>query len=217
MKNKVSDQDVLKLLTNLKNTENIYPSDIKKSRRDTYIKQAAAMAVLAGAGGNGAATAETNPSTVSDTMGSSMFTGKFLEIALVVALVVEAGVAAYIYRDEIADFINSTISPKVETVASPPAGSSPYISASEQASTETTPQGTAIVTATETAVPSVTLLPAAGNTDAESNIGQDVQVESTPNPNDNPGLHLGQTKQPTTDPSEDKKNDNNSNDKSKNE
>jgi len=212
MKNKMSDQDVLNLLSNLKNAENNYPSDMIKSRRDSYIKQAAAMMALAGPGGNGATEAGANQATIANGTASSLVTGKFLEVALIVALVIEAGVTAYIYRDKIADFINSTISPKVETVASPPAGYSPDAVAGEEASTEA-PDVTETVTGTETPVPSGTLLPSAGNNDG--NDGQGIQqVESTPDPNENPGLHLGQTKQPTDDSDKDKQ-DNNSQPKNK--
>lgn len=209
MKNKISDQDVLNLLSNLRNAENNYPSDMIKSRRDSYIKQAAVMMALAGVGGNGATQTGTNQAAISNATGSSLAAGKLIEIALIVALVVEAGVAAYFYRDKIADFFNSTISPKVETVASPPAGYSPDAVAGEEASTET-PDVTETVTGTETPVPSATLLPAAGNNDG--NGGQGVQqVESTPDPNENPGLHLGQTKLPPDDSNKDKKDNTNQN------
>jgi hypothetical protein len=185
--------------------DNYYPSYMMVSRRDSYIKQAAAMMALAGAGGNGATKPGNNQATISNTTGSNLATGKLIQIALIVALVVEAGVAAYIYRDKIADFINSSLSPKVETVASPPAGDSQEPVANEQASTET-PDASATYTVTETPAPSATLIPAAGNDD-----GGNVQVGSTPDPNDNPGLHLGQTKQPTDDSDKDKKENNDQN------
>jgi len=105
MKNKISDQDVLNLLSNLRNAENNYPSDMIKSRRDSYIKQAAVMMALAGVGGNGATQTGTNQAAISNATGSSLAAGKLIEIALIVALVVEAGVAAYFYRDKIADFL----------------------------------------------------------------------------------------------------------------
>ena len=184
-----------------------------RSRRDSYLKQAAAMMALVGAGGNGTAEAGTNQAVISNAAGSGLATVKLIEIALIVALVIEAGVATYIYRDKIADFINSTLSPRVEVIASPPAGYSPDAVASKEVSTDT-PDATETVTATDTPEPSATLLPAAGNNDAGNNGSEDVQVQSTPDPNNNPGLHLGQTKQPTDDPNKDKK-DNNSQDKNK--
>jgi len=215
MKNEVSDQDVLNLLSNLKNTERNYPANMIKARRDMYVKQAATMVALAGAGGNGGTNAGTVKTTVAgSTTGGGLATGKFLEIALVIALVVEAGIAAYIYRDKIADIINSTFSPNIETVASPPSeNSSSEIIASEETPREAT-EGTSTAPVSETPAPSATLIPVIGDNNAGSNDGQNIQVESTPDPNDNSGLHLGQTKQPTEDSSKDK---NNSNSNSKNE
>jgi len=216
MKNKISDQDVLNLLTSLKNTENNYPSDMIQSRRDTYMKQAAAMAVLvgAGAGGNGASASGNAQTTTSGAVtGGSVSIGKLLETALVVALVIEAGIATYVYRDKIAEFFNSTFSSKIEQTANPPDDSSPGILASEEASS-VTPNGTSTITVTETPTPSVTSIPAAGdNNNIENNSanGESVNITSTPDPNGDSGLHIGQTKQPTKDTDPDKKNDNDSN------
>lgn len=214
MKSKMSDQDVLNLLSNLKNSESDYPSDMILPRRDMYIKQAATMAVLTNTGGNGGATTSSSQASTSGTASSGFSIGTVLETALVVALVIEAGVVAYIYRDEISDFINSALSPNVVTVASPPSGSSSGIMPSEEAASET-PDGT--VTFTDTPLPSETLFPAADNSHSENGGESSVQATTTPNPNDGPGLHLGQTKQPTKDPNENNKDSNNdSNDKDKN-
>jgi hypothetical protein len=210
MKDKLSDQDVLNLLASLKKSEGNYPSDMIQSRRDMFLKQAATMAVLTVDGG-GSADGQTTVSSA----GGGFSTGTLLETALVVALVIEAGVVAYIYRDKIADFVNSTLSPNVEIVASPPGSSSPAIPSIEETFTETlVGTATITVTITETPAPAGTVLPAADNNFVDnnndnSNNGGNAQITSTPNPNDNPGLHLGQTKQPTKDPNTDKKNDNN--------
>lgn len=217
MKNKVSDQDVLNLLTGLKNAEGSYPSDMARSRRDMYIKQAAAMAVLGSGGGNGAVSTRNGQTTLASAAGSGLSLGKVLEIALVVALAVEAAVAAYIYRDEIAEFINSTLSPKVEEIASPTAASpSSNVQTGIEPSTNV-PAGIVPVTVTGTSTPLSPLLPVPGSTNGVSTGGSGVQVQvtSTPAPTkDDPGLHLGQTKQPTQAPGTDnKKNDNNSNNK----
>ena len=131
--------------------------------------------------------------------------GKLLETALVVAIVAEAGVAGYIYRDKIADFINSRLNPKVETVASPISNNSII----EEPSTET-PEGTA--TETETPVPSFTALPENNNNSNGQTPIQPAGAVSTPAPTDDkPGLHLGQTKQPTSEPNSDTKNNNKKN------
>lgn len=215
MKDKLSDQDVLNLLTSLKKSESNYPPDMIQSRRDMFLKRAATMAVLAVDGGSSAIRTKNGQTTSSSAAGGGFSVGTLLETALVVALVIEAGVVAYVYREKIADFVNSTLSPNVEIVASPPGSSSSEIPAIEETSTEN-PVGTATVTVivTETPAPAGTVLPAADNNFVDnnndnSNNGGNAQITSTPNPNDNPGLHLGQTKQPTNDPNTDKKNDNN--------
>lgn len=206
MKQQFSDTDVVKLLANLKDAGNGYPADMIRSRRDAYIKQAAAMSVLVNTAGDG-----TMGGTNGGASAGSASLGTLLEIALVTMIVVEAGAAAYVYRDQIADFFNSTLAPKVEVVSSPPGGFPSEIPASEKTSTMT-PVATATftVTVTGTPAPIVTSSPAAENNDAGITDGADsadVQTASTPNPKDkdNSGLHLGQTKQPTKDT---EKNDN---------
>lgn len=208
MPKKNSEQDVLNILTRLKGSEGNYPSDMIQSRRDSFAKQAAAMAVLARAGlksttttgsGQAAATSST-ASTTNTIIGASM--GKLLETALVVAIAAEAGVAGYIYRDKIADFFNSILNPKVEVAPSPlPSNILP----TEEFSTET-PEG--IAAETETPIPSVTVLPTIennGNNTTNNNSGA-TPVVSTPAPTDDtPGLHLGQTKQPSSESNINKK------------
>lgn len=200
MKQKFNDTDVVHLLANLKAAENNYPADMIRSRRDAYLKQAAAMSVLVETGGDA-----TMGGTSGGASAGSASMGKLLEIALVTMIVVEAGVAAYVYRDKIAEFFNSTLAPKVEVVPSPPESFPSEVPADEEAFTMTpaaTPTFT--VTVTETPAPVATISPAAGNNEAgitDSANSADAQIVSTPNPKDknNSGLHLGQTKQPTKD------------------
>ena len=201
MKKPFSDQDVLNLLTNLKSAESSYPSEMIESRRDVYMKQAAAMAVLAGAGGNGASAAGNAQMSAASSASTSTASGGLtisglLETALVVAIVVEAGIVTYIYRDRISDFIKSTLSPRVEQTANPPDGS--LIGVPAVASETTTAEETVTVTVTsmETPTPPDLSAPAGDN-----NSNSDSEVQATPDPTDNPGLHLGQTKQPTKDSS----------------
>lgn len=223
MKEQLSDQDVLDLLNTLKNSEDSYPSDMIRSRRNSYLRQAAAMTVLTSPGGHA------TPPTVPATAGGGFSLGSLLEAALVIALVVETAVIAYIYRDRIADFIDSTLSPQVEVVTNPsgdsplddPTGkatimpASPGITATAPATP--TPTATVTVTVTKSPAPTVTSLPAVDGDSSSSNGTGDTQVISTPRPdNENPGLHLGQTKQPTQDPNSDKKNDNAPADRDKN-
>lgn len=206
MKQKFSDADVVHLLTNLKDAGNGYPAEMIRSRREAYIKQAAAMSALVNTAGDG-----TMGGTSGGASTGSASLGTLLEIALVTMIVVEAGAAAYVYRDQIADFFNSTLAPKVEVVSSPPGSFPSEIPASEETSTMTPViTATFTVTVTGTPAPVVTISPAAetvGDGITASADSADVQIVSTPNPKDkdNSGLHLGQTKQPTKDT---EKNDN---------
>jgi hypothetical protein len=203
VKQKFSDKNILELLSNLKNTENNYPSEMIQSRRDLYKKQAAAMAVLMKAAGNGTIAgdgrnANSGPASL----------GTFLEIALVIMIVVEAGVAAYIYRDQIADFIDSTLSPKVEDDVNPPkdSTSTPVVlpAAGEELDTATpaplpiaTPTITVTVIDTVIDAPSATPLPTLVPEGLEDTQGANDQVQSTPPPpRDNPGNHYGNTPKP---------------------
>lgn len=221
MKSKISDNDVLQLLTTLKSSKNNYPQDMIESRRDSFTKQAAAMAILMKAGGTGAnatgtgqaASAASTTSSGAATASAGASIGTILETVLVVAIVIETGVAAYAYREKIAEFINSTFGSKVEQVANPPDNSSIDFVISDEPASET-PDETPTVT--ETPLPPGFTPPAqADNNDNSNESGTtgNTQVASTPDPNDGNGLHLGQTKQPTKEP--EKNNINDSKDKKK--
>jgi hypothetical protein len=95
MKKGLSEQEVLELLDHLKSAGNEYPSDMIRSRREVFIKQAAAITMLTGpSGGNGSGSAGGIPSGL-----ESLTLNKVVEIALVLALAAGAGVTAYIYRE----------------------------------------------------------------------------------------------------------------------
>jgi len=218
MSSKVSQKDILQLFTGLKNVESTYPQDMVKARRDSFKKQAAAMAVLMKAGvsgspatGTGQATAATSTTTGNTAVLGGMSMGTLLETVLVIALVAEAGVAAYIYREKIAEFFNPTPTPKIEQTENPINNPSQDFVASDEPSTAAvateTPKSTFTATATAIETPvQPGLIPSISQNNDQNG---EVQVASTPVPTDslNNGLHLGQTKQPT----KESKKDNNSN------
>ena len=223
MKSKISDKDILQVLTGIKNSETTYPQSMIESRRDAFMKQAAAMAVLVKAGVNGAnatgtgQAAATGSTTLSSaaTAGAGASISTILETVLVVAIVIETGVAAYAYREKIAEFINSIFGPKVEQVANPPDNSSSdLIISTNIGTTSETPSETPTVTETP---PPPGFTPPAQADNNENNNGsgttENTQVASTPDPNDDNGLHLGQTKQPTNQPKKNESNDSKDKDK----
>jgi len=206
MKNKISDNDVLELLTTLKNSENNYPQDLIAARRDTFAKQAAATIVLMKAGANGAnaagasTTASTTTSAASATttsVGGSL--GGILETVLTIAIVAELGVAAYLYRDKIADFISSTFGSKVEQVSTPTDNSAAGLISPGNGNPTVTPfpteTPTVTVTETPTLTETITITPATENYNGITGSGNP-QSNSTPTPNVDNGNHYGNTPKP---------------------
>ncbi len=116
------DNEVINLLTKLKNANVIYPQELLVLRRQGYIKQVAEVSASAGLalalgstikGGNG--------------VGGAPVASKLLEMLLVVAIVAEASTVAYFYRDRLAElFRTSSSAPRVEEISSPPVIESPY-------------------------------------------------------------------------------------------
>lgn len=208
------DRKVVELLTKLKGANESYPSHMLAARRQAFLNTMAGAGLsvgtgsalngtLKGGGGSGAA---------------SLTVGKVLEVALLVAIVAEAGALAYFYRDKVADVFRSTSEPShVQEIASSPVStfSFPELEISEIPSSAV-PTGTAsqIATSTSTQIPGVA-------EDPTSNNNVDVSsTDSTPDPNvnnennGNNGNHYGQTPRPerTKDNNDNQRpNDNNGN------
>jgi len=145
-----------------------------------------------------------------------------------ITIALEAGVAAYIYRDNIADFVTSTIFPRVEIAANPTENFSSTPALVPITGGETMTE-TPIVTFTTT--PSVTatgtptsLLVEPGNDNNGGQVTEPVlpandpsnrEIMSTPSPKDNPGNHYGNTPKPerTKDASKTPSNDKNKSNK----
>ena len=179
------DYDVAKLLAKLKKEEDQYPSDLFASRRQGYIRRVAEIGVGLGVS---AALKTTLKASKAGASATTTTIGGLVEAALVVAIVAEASAAAYIYRDQIGDVIESyssqsqvyEVPPTSENIVPPP-----EITLSEPPEISETPEGTSTTT---TEIASVT--------DGLENLTQNVQINSTPDPNGNSGLHLGQTPKP---------------------
>ena len=133
--------EIIKLLTQLKSSNGAYPPELLAARKARYLQQVAQVGVAAGSGmgikqilkgGSGS--------------GISPLAGTLLETVLVVAIVAEAGVLGYFYKDKLAELLNLVLGkPNVEQTAIPPVdNSSPILQAESTASpaaTET-PLGT---------------------------------------------------------------------------
>ena len=185
-----NDQKVIGLLSKLKVSNGAYPSEIYAARRQAYLKQVASVGLGIGVGaglknaaksGNGAA------GTV------ATVTSKILETALIAAIAIEAGTAAYLYRDKIAELVRTyTGSSNVQEVV-PPTGAGSSSNSELVGNTEApvvtviTSSGTVIVTS-GTPSPEV----AAGS----NNNGGTTNLNATPGPSDKNGNQYGLTPKP---------------------
>ncbi|HMB24050.1 MAG TPA: hypothetical protein VKP08_14505 [Anaerolineales bacterium] len=124
--------------------------------------------------------------------------GTLLEVALIVAIVVEAGMMAYFYRAKLTDFFQPfAAGSKTEEVTPPPGVSASPEAARVSPSPAITPTlpSAAVVTGTEemTVTPVQTSIPVmAGENNGSATPG----IQSTPPSKGNNGNHYGQTPKP---------------------
>jgi hypothetical protein len=183
------DQDIIRLLTRLKDVHVEYPENMLVARRQSYLKQMAEMEFGMG-GGRGIRSTRlpSQSSTIS----------ALLETALIVAIVAEASIMTYFYREKLVDFFQGLtaasrteevtppsvipISSKIQEISLSPAISSTAVPASPTGTTET---------------PTSAPIPAIVGDSSSTPPG--VSVNSTPVPNGdsgNSGHHYGQTPKP---------------------
>lgn len=177
-------QDIIKLLTKLKDVHTEYPDYMLAVRRQSYLKQMVEIEV-GPSGGKGIGNATNAPKHPGTTPG----VGTLLEIALIVAIIAEAGVMAYFYRAKLVDFIQSSVAePGVEE-------STPLPAMSSSPATPSTLPSAAMITSTEeiTVTPVRTSIPVmAGENNGSATPG----IQSTSPAKGNNGNHYGQTPKP---------------------
>lgn len=201
------DQEIIRLLTKIKEAEGGYPEHMLAARRGNYQKRMVeiGLGIPADMGIKDAAK-DVKPSHISPA------TSTLVETALVVAILVEAGTAAYFYRDELADFFRQTATrPRVQEVVSPPAVSTSFdiqAVAPSPASTATVPSATIWSPPAPTgisATPTGTPIPGVADhnsTSAAAATGEVNLLNGTAGPSDssgnngNNGNHYGQTPKP---------------------
>lgn len=187
----LQDQEIIKLLTKLKDARAEYPQGLLAARRQTYLKRMAEIGL-----GIGANTGIENAAKNGKVPSPSPATSTLLETALVVAIIAEAGTAAYFYRDKLADFFQTiTTSTRVQEVTTPPIFTtlevqgvtlSPVVTPTFLSPTiSESPTGIAI-TPTTTPNPGV----------IDDNIEGTTPANFAPVPNGNNGNHYGQTPKP---------------------
>jgi hypothetical protein len=181
----LQDQDIINLLTKLKDTAGEYPEQMLEARRQSFLQQMTAV-------GLGMGTAAGMGNALEKSPGTHPFTSTLLEVVLIAAILIEIGAMAYIYRAELTDFFQTiTASPKIEEVTPPPVlptspvvpvTVSPAVTSTVASAAPITEPAIVAVTPTGTAVPGAVL---------ETN-----QISSTPDPKGNNGNHYGQTPKP---------------------
>jgi len=184
------EQIIFDLLAKLKNADGSYPKKLMASRRHIYLDQIANIGLGLGIGAGLQNVAKASKSGASRPPVSAIPASSLFETILVAAIIMEAGIAAYTYRDKFAELFTSFSSaPNVEEVAPQTAIESPLpeIIMSESLSATETPTVTSSITLT---TPSTGEQPAGNGTSGE-NI-----ATATPSPNDNNGNHFGQTPRP---------------------
>lgn len=197
------DFDVVQLLAKLKTSEPPYPSELLALRRQGYVQRVAEIGLGLGIPSGGKTSTKAGGSA-----GATTSISGIIEMALALAIVAEAGAAAYIYRNQIADFIRS-FSPHTEVseVVPPSENATPLPEIIGTALPETTETPPVTFTTTSTTVPTNFLTAVVENNDETDN-QSDIQAASTPDLKDNNGNHFGQTPKPERT----KENDNNNED-----
>lgn len=203
------DQEIIRLLTKIREAEGGYPEHMLVARRRSYLKRMTEINL-------GIAPEPAISHAAKDVKLSplSPATATLVETMLVVAIVAEATAVAYFYRDRLADFFRRAVTePRVQEVTPPPSGAtslelqgitpSPALTVTDPSVTtwvHPTPTGIA-VTPTSTPIPGVSdnsTLEAAGTIAT----GQTNVLNATPGLNDNSGNngnsgnHYGQTPKP---------------------
>ena len=183
------DQDIIKLLTKIKNGNGGYPEELLAARRQSYLKHMAEIGLGTGAGTELQHAAKTTGGAPTVPPASSVL----LEAALVIAIIAEAVTVAYFYREKIADlFKTTTVASRTDEATPAPAvttsleiqGITP-----SPASTATVPSATLSASPTDMPAP-VTSTPVPGvadeNNPSSNNThsgGAVIQSASTPAPN----------------------------------
>ena len=189
------DYEVISLLSKLKEADSAYPVEMIASRRKSFVKQIAAMGL-----GAGAAFALKEGAKAAGGSSIPPIAGTIVETALIVAIVAEAGFVAFVNREKVLDLFRTNSSQQtVEQVTAPPDLSLPLPDPTEIIYTAFIESAEpTIVTETPTVVgtpsPEMSVVTAAAGVEESEDGG--VQVNSTPDPNNNNGNngnHYGQT------------------------
>jgi len=206
MEFETEDQQIIDLLTRLKNQGGVYPRKLLVPRRQVFLSQMASVGLGLGIGAGIKMAAKSSK-------GGTLFhfpalsASSLVETLLVLAIVVQASAIAYRYRDKITDFVNTLSSSYIPTeVSIPVTGSSPTdIVVSDTPTVMTTETPSASPSSTVTTLPSTSESDNGNDTSNNNSSASSTAPAATPRPtNDNNGNHYGQTPRPPQEKSDPK-------------
>jgi hypothetical protein len=210
------DQEIIRLLTRLKDADVAYPQDMLAARRGKYLKQMAE-----GELGRGTDTGINDTTKDVSTPHLSPTASTLLEVALVVAIIAETGAIAYFYREKVANFFRTVTTTwevhEVSTQMVVPTTLEIQGVTPSPAVTPTLPSATMAASPTETAIILTNTQVPALEEENSSTTAAANQMNSTPAPNvgngsnGNNGNHYGQTPRPERTKENNGNNENNSN------
>jgi hypothetical protein len=191
MKDLSSNRKIINILESLKDSKQNYPPELMQARREIFAKQAASIALTTKikSDNNGTGTGDHHPTSI----------GTVAKTMLVIAVVLNMGTAAYLYRDKFSKTLNNVISPHTEYItnrinsySSPPVvipNTEEPFEIPTSISPTSIPKESPISTTTQISTPYPINI--------ESNDVEEVdKIISTPKPKDNNGNHYGQTPKP---------------------
>ncbi|MGD8405844.1 MAG: hypothetical protein PVJ21_19465 [Anaerolineales bacterium] len=207
--------DIINLLSRLKANTPDYPSDLMAARKAAFLGHIATTNFGSpGQGGKGGGDGGSLSNGSSVFGGMTTAQGIMLQAVIGVWIIAAMLTAAYVFRDQIVDLLQDYGIVTVEITQLPSIDTHvPVVTGLP--SPEVPP--TEVTAPSATVVPGVTL--EAGTTSDDSSDGQDPSInpdDSQDNPQDNPGLHLGQTPGTPDTPNQDNPNKPDKPDKKKN-
>jgi len=198
------EKQVIELISKLKNSSGTYPKDMLYSRRQKFLRQVASAGLGMEIGKEVKNAAKQGQGAGSPA--ATIATSKIIEIILIAAIVVEAGVISYTYRNKITNFFKALRETPgaSEPVQQPSNNISPslpeILPTLTPPATSSTPTNATLI---YTPVPPVQQNNNTNTTSNDANAGNDSNPGSngnnataTPLPTDSNGNHYGQTPKP---------------------
>lgn len=202
------DQEIIRLLTKIKEAEGEYPEHMLVARRRSYLKRMVEISLgIPLEPAIDKAAKNVKPSQISPA------TSTLVETALVVMIIAEASTVAYFYRTELADFFRRAFTePRVQEVTPPAAVEtlleiqeitpSPALTVTVPPATNWSPPSPTGIAVTPTGTPLPGVLPGVVDNINTVTPGEANLLNATPGPidssgnNGNNGNHYGQTPKP---------------------